>query len=54
MKDQKMLSIRLDSEKFISFKDFCTRNNFTMKDVITKYVELTLEAEQHEQREKND
>ena len=54
MKDQKMLSVRLDSTKFLSFKDFCTRNNITMKDAITKYVDLTLEADLHEQESKND
>jgi len=54
MKDQKMLSIRLDSAKFDNFKDFCTRNEISMKHVITKYVDLTLEADKLEQSEEND
>jgi len=52
MKDQKMLSVRLDSAKFISFKDFCTRNNITMRDVIDKTIDLILQAEKQEQSEK--
>lgn len=54
MKDQKMLSVRLDSEKFISFKDFCTRNNVSMRDVISTTVDIILEAEKHEQEAQND
>ncbi len=52
MKDQKMCSFRLESTKFVNFKDFCARNNITMKDVLTKYVDLTLEAEQLEKESK--
>ena len=51
MKDQKMLSVRIASSKFTDFKDFCTENDLTMKDVITKLVDLTLEARKYEKAE---
>jgi len=49
MKDQKMLSFRVNSELHISFKDFCTRNNTTIKDALTKMMNLILDAEKQEE-----
>jgi len=45
MKDLKMCSFRLEPSVFISFKDFCARNNITIKETLTKVIELLLEAE---------
>ena len=45
MKKPKMCSFRLESSVFSNFKDFCTRNNITIKDSLTKMIELILEAD---------
>jgi len=52
MKDLKMCSFRLNSEIFDNFKDFCTRNNITMRQTLTKFVNLVLEADRIEQNMK--
>lgn len=51
MKDLKMCSFRMKPDLFISFKDFCTRNQTTIKDTLTKLIEVVLEAETTEARE---
>lgn len=45
MKDLKMCSFRLEKSTFEKYKDFCTRNNITIKDSLTKVIKLLLEAE---------
>ena len=40
-----MCSFRLEESVFAEFKDFCTRNNITIKDSLTKMIELILEAD---------
>ena len=45
MKKLKMCSFRLDESVFSEFKDFCTRNNITIKESLTKVIELVLEAD---------
>ena len=52
MKDLKMCSFRLDSDQFSNFKDFCTRNNITIKETLTKCIDLLLEADQIEKNRK--
>lgn len=51
MKDQKMLSFRVDSSLHVDFKEFCTRNDVTIKDSLTKVIKLLLEAEGNEMGE---
>lgn len=48
MKSQKMCSFRLEFELFANFKDFCTRNNITIKETLTKCISLLLEADKNE------
>ena len=45
MKDLKMCSFRLEKSVFSEFKAFCTRNNVTIKQSLTKVIELLLEAD---------
>lgn len=51
MKDLKMCSFRLETSLFSNFKDFCTRNNITIKETLTKCIDLLLEADNNEQLE---
>ena len=44
MKNLKMCSFRLEESVFSDFKDFCTRNNITIKDSLTKVIEIILQA----------
>ena len=48
MKDQKMLSFRVNSTLHEDFKSFCTRNEVTIKESLTKVIKLLLEAEENE------
>lgn len=52
MKDLKMCSFRLNSNVFTDFKDFCTRNNITIKETLTKCIGLLLEADTIERNTK--
>ena len=52
MKDLKMCSFRLDSIQFSNFKGFCTRNNITIKETLTKCIDLLLEADRIETNKK--
>ena len=51
MKDQKMLSFRVDSKLHVDFKDFCTRNGLTIKNALTKIIEILLEADETDGKE---
>jgi len=53
MKDQKMLSFRVDSKLHVEFKEFCTRNNITIKNSLTKVIKLLLEADKNEENSEN-
>lgn len=44
-KDLKMCSFRVKPKLMIEFKEFCTRNNVTIKQSLTKVIELLLEAD---------
>lgn len=50
MKDLKMCSFRLESDLFSEFKGFCTRNNITIKETLTKVINLLLEADNNENK----
>lgn len=49
-----MCSFRLEKSTFEQYKAFCTRNNITIKESLTKVIELILEADVIENdRDKN-
>ena len=45
MENPKMCSFRLEKSTFEKYKAFCTRNNITIKESLTKVIELVLEAD---------
>lgn len=44
-KHMKMVSFRLNPKLHVDFKEFCTRNDVTIKDSLTKVIKILLEAE---------
>ncbi len=44
----KMVSFRLNPKLMMNFKKFCTKNNITIKQSLTKVIEVLLEAERSE------
>ena len=44
-KDLKVCSFRLEPSKLSEFKAFCTRNKITIRDSLTKVINLLLEAD---------
>ena len=52
MTESKVLSIRLNSDLRVDFKEFCARNKISTKDVLVQCIELILEADKIEKNDK--